>query len=674
MKRKFLVFAEAVGLSLLCAWSLSGCLISAFSLPLTHEGWIIAAWVAWAVLCAGLLLCRWGGTMLLILLACEVMLIALAEKMGLWQQSASFGLQLLGVLGALARVYDAGYGFGIPDVLQVSLETSDFPILALGMLAIFVVSRTVCRRKRCTLPLLVSFGCLAACLVVTDTVPQEQSLFGLLLCVGLLLLTDNVRRENAVQGSKLSAAVVLPLVLALAAVFLCFPQKDYVNTTEEFRQSLMDALSDLPQQLASRGGDILSGLYPRETVQLESLPGQTLLHSPVAEVTADYSGALYLRVQDYDVYTGTAWESSAAREDTLAGSGDPLGNVEIRLLDSQNSLLIPAYPEGQTFLVNGVVKNSEKISTYSVQLRREALGTSPGEQWLALPEDTGKRVRQWLQRARVDTSSIDQTTQEIAALVRQCAAYDRGATSMTGDDFALWFLESGETGYCVHFATTAAVLLRGAGIPARYVTGYLVNVNAGDTVQVTSDNAHAWVEYYNYKTWGWSILEATPGGMEEPTPVTTPPVEATAPAPATTQSTAPTPSSTPPQVPEPTVEGKRTFPGWLAWSILSLLCLPLGLECQRRIRQALRRRQQSRGSNNQRAVAYARELALLARLTGCPVPEEIEELTQKALFSQYSLTPEELRTHAGCKRSFLRRLNSAPWWKKIRCRYWYAMI
>ncbi len=677
MKRKIPVFVEAVALSLLCAWSASGCLISAFSLPLAHEQWIIAAWVAWAVLCAGLLFCRLGGTMLLILLACETGLVALAEKKGLWQQGASFGGQLLGVLGALARVYDAGYGFGIPDALQVPLEAADFPLLALGMLTILAVCRTVCRRRGCAFPLLLALGCLAACLVVTDTVPKDEHLFGLLLCVLLLLLTDSVRRENATQASKLSAAVVLPLALALAAVFVCFPRESYVNSTQEFRQSLLDSLSDLPQKLANRGGDMLSVLYPRETVQLTNLPGQTLLHSPIGEVTADYSGVLYLRCQDYDVYTGTAWESSVSREDTLAGSGEAVGSVEIRLLGSENSLPIPAYPEGQTFLVNGAVKNAEKTTLYSMQLRQEALGASPSEQWLALPEDTGKQLRKWLQRAQVDTSSIDQTAQEIAALVRQCATYDRGATVMrdgTGD-FTLWFLEAGETGYCVHFATTAAVLLRSAGIPARYVTGYLVQTQAGETVTVTSDDAHAWVEYYNYKTWSWSILEATPAGAQEPTATATTPAEETGTAPAATRpATVPPTESTGADTPTPTPAKNRALPGWLGWSVLSLLWLLLGAECQRRIRRSLRHRQQSRGGNNQRAVACAKELALLARLTGCPVPEALEELTQKALFSQYTLTAEELRTYAGCKRGYLRRLADAPWWKQPLYRYWYSVI
>ncbi|MDH8276303.1 hypothetical protein QIG69_28525, partial [Klebsiella pneumoniae] len=64
-------------------------------------------------------------------------------------------------------------------------------------------------------------------------------------------------------------------------------------------------------------------------MELTDLPAQLLLGVPVAEVTAEQSGPVYLRVQDYDVYTGTAWESSPGREDTLVGTGEARGMVTV---------------------------------------------------------------------------------------------------------------------------------------------------------------------------------------------------------------------------------------------------------------------------------------------------------------------------------------------------------
>ena len=97
-------------------------------------------------------------------------------------------------------------------------------------------------------------------------------------------------------------------------------------------------------------------------------------------------------------------------------------------------------------------------------------------------------------------------------------------------------------------------------------------------------------------------------------------------------------------------------------------------ELQRLIRIAFRRKAQSRGDNNHRAAACAREIALLSRLTGKEIPDGITELTQKALFSQHTLSGKELRAFAQCIAAYRRMLRKGPWWKKPLYRYVYAEI
>lgn len=60
---------------------------------------------------------------------------------------------------------------------------------------------------------------------------------------------------------------------------------------------------------------------------------------------------------------------------------------------------------------------------------------------------------------------------------------------------------------------------RAAGIPARYVEGYVLTKTQaeqaeGNTMTLTSQNAHAWVEVYVDGT-GWRTMEVTPGFYEE---------------------------------------------------------------------------------------------------------------------------------------------------------------
>lgn len=65
-------------------------------------------------------------------------------------------------------------------------------------------------------------------------------------------------------------------------------------------------------------------------------------------------------------------------------------------------------------------------------------------------------------------------------------------------------------GYCQQYAAAMGVMLRLAGVPARVVLGYSHAVpNAGGTFQVTTDDAHAWVEAY-LGTIGWVAFDPTP--------------------------------------------------------------------------------------------------------------------------------------------------------------------
>ena len=90
----------------------------------------------------------------------------------------------------------------------------------------------------------------------------------------------------------------------------------------------------------------------------------------------------------------------------------------------------------------------------------------------------------------------------------------------TGADPFLQFLST-RTGYDAHFATLAALLLREAGIPARYAEGYLVSEELAASVpkeedvvlEVPDSASHAWVELYMEGV-GWVPLEMTPGFYE----------------------------------------------------------------------------------------------------------------------------------------------------------------
>jgi hypothetical protein len=69
-------------------------------------------------------------------------------------------------------------------------------------------------------------------------------------------------------------------------------------------------------------------------------------------------------------------------------------------------------------------------------------------------------------------------------------------------------------GYCEYYASTMVMLLRGHGIPARLVEGFLPGSvdPVTFTEQVTGASAHAWVEVY-FPGYGWQLFDPTGGGV-----------------------------------------------------------------------------------------------------------------------------------------------------------------
>ena len=97
-------------LSTVGAWGAVGCLTSAFSLTVANPQGMMLLWVCWALLCGLLLGRRWGMAVLLVLGALGA---------GFLWHDGRFGQQLLSLLGVLAKAYDAGYGWGIPQALSL---------------------------------------------------------------------------------------------------------------------------------------------------------------------------------------------------------------------------------------------------------------------------------------------------------------------------------------------------------------------------------------------------------------------------------------------------------------------------------------------------------------------------------------------------------------------------
>ncbi len=130
------------------------------------------------------------------------------------------------------------------------------------------------------------------------------------------------------------------------------------------------------------------------------------------------------------------------------------------------------------------------------------------------PQETLAPIREAFFRETGVSSSwnFTQVTQAIRSYLHQTAVYSTSpGKTPTDRDFVEYFLTEQKRGYCVHFATAAAILYRMCGYATRYVEGYVTEaVEAGTPVEIKNRQAHAWVEVY-HSAIGWIPVEMTPG-------------------------------------------------------------------------------------------------------------------------------------------------------------------
>ncbi len=113
--------------------------------------------------------------------------------------------------------------------------------------------------------------------------------------------------------------------------------------------------------------------------------------------------------------------------------------------------------------------------------------------------------------------SLDQVTAFILTVLQSHASYTlTPGRAPFNEDIVEYFLFDSHKGYCVHFASAAALMYRLYGIPARYASGYALQpsdfVQQEDgtwTLEVTDESAHAWTEIF-LEDYGWTPVEVTP--------------------------------------------------------------------------------------------------------------------------------------------------------------------
>ena len=298
-----------------------------------------------------------------------------------------------------------------------------------------------------------------------------------------------------------------------------------------------------------------------------------------------------------------------------------------------------------------------------------------------MPDETRQALADILPQLGVQAEDDPkQIVSAVQAYVAASASYDLNTPSVpNGEDFVSWFLHDSATGYCVHFATAAAILLRCLDVPARYVTGYSTTLTANEWTTVTSDDAHAWVEYY-IDGIGWYVLDPTPAAD---TPAQTVPEEpVSAPLEPTNDSQEDTPPADdePPTVPAtpvgnqetPQENSKKAVP--ILHFIWPVLVLAAALFLWRVLLFSIRRTAIGKGSPNRRAITLYHHICWLARQTKTEVPGEFLAVAEKARFSHHKLNREDLLPlQAHAEQLTKQLLADKRFWKQALYRVFYAL-
>ena len=258
-----------------------------------------------------------------------------------------------------------------------------------------------------------------------------------------------------------------------------------------------------------------------------SLYGFTALDTPVMEVYSDRERTLYLRGVAYGQYDPDGWSQSKVRVEGIdvfttslfVTDAAPTELLQIRLAVASNLLWLPYTPTelpAGAYGIQDAYTVSAPVSAYSVLFKPNAAFAPVSWEYrnyvyftdLEVPDETREALSDVIALFDPEDPNL---VFRIADYVRNCAVYDTDTPAMPqGEDFVPWFLTESDRGYCVHFASAAALLLRCFDIPARYVTGYMVKAEGSGWTEVTENDAHAWVEYFDDSLASWRILEPTP--------------------------------------------------------------------------------------------------------------------------------------------------------------------
>lgn len=399
--------------------------------------------------------------------------------------------------------------------------------------------------------------------VLTDFLPVNAGtvLVGLGSILLVMIGANRKAEGQGLMGAPTWLAVTAMCILAALAVGAFSGEADLTAGAERLESLIHDMLYDRDTNSMPEG-------------DLKNLQAWDKNDTSALEITMTDPQKVYLRGQVYETYTGTSWETLSAEETAeyeslfywLHKSGffgqSQIGTASIFTMQAEPSQMTiknlsacsahgyyPYALYGSEMLDAGLIGDTDFPATEAVSYLtgsvpqwygvQNALASAQGRtnvsQYLAAEEAYEQYVQtvdvqltneSWAvldrQLGEDDTpKTLSQIREYIRSYLADALVYDEEVKTLNGnEDFLQYVLEKSGSGYSVHYATAAVLMLRYFGVPARYVEGYFLSAEeaaayqAGETIILTEKHAHAWAEYYLPGV-GFVPFEVTPGYIDD---------------------------------------------------------------------------------------------------------------------------------------------------------------
>lgn len=548
--------------------------------------------------------------------------------------------------------------------------TGFFVLLSLILNGLF--SFLISRIKSIKIAGLLSIALLVPCFVLVNTLPDLVPLLIIFTVLFALYFSSQTRQLNYAHSGVITAvcAVILAVLITVSAVIN--PVADYERP--KWQDNMLNTVQALTGMKTYNGsGKISSALAEAgnnvsSEVDFSNAGALKQTGTKVMTVVTDLNGRIYLKGMSYANYENNKWSVLTDEQANdypqdfqafiMTANYQERSTVTIDTVNKESIVYTPYYLASinDTFspVCDVLVSNSDKATNYSMsvmpysesELDNFSMDFSSQvydydnfvkNYYLKLPYDTKLAMLKIAEKNNLTGVSTQNIPQAVKQFVSHSASYSLNTQKVPdGRDVAEWFLNDAETGYCMHFANAAAVMLRALGVPARYVTGYCADVVDGKAI-VTSDNAHAWVEYYDSSI-GWIPLDATSSDFEVP--------QATESIQPTTQSQTTSPTiqpTTPAQTTKPVkteVKAKISTPAIIVIIILLIIALAI---LRIILIRYYRKYSFTHNDYKSRVICIYRYLNKLSVHSKVRIPKKIENICTKAKFSTHNISDEEYK-------------------------------